>query len=370
MKTPPKRIKNNFCFFLILIIYFCYNHKRLTLIKNNLILAIESSCDDTAAAVLNNRRVLSNCIHNQDTIHIPYGGIVPELASRAHQSKITPIVNQALYEANIDKKDLNAIAYTQGPGLLGSLLIGSSFAKSMSLALKIPIIPINHMHGHILAHFIENNNYEPPKFPFIGITVSGGHTQILYVNDYFDMKIIGNTLDDAIGEAFDKCGKRIGLSYPAGQQIDELAKTGDSKKFSFPISNLSGYNLSYSGVKTAFLNFIQNQENKSPNFIKENLNDICASLQYTLTKIILIKIEEIASDFNVNKIVIGGGVSANSELRKQLKYISSIKKWNLFLPPLEYTTDNAAMIGIAAYYKLKNKKFGELTEISQPRIKE
>ena len=335
MKTPPKRIKNNFCFFLILIIYFCYNHKRLTLIKNNLILAIESSCDDTAAAVLNNRRVLSNCIHNQDTIHIPYGGIVPELASRAHQSKITPIVNQALYEANIDKKDLNAIAYTQGPGLLGSLLIGSSFAKSMSLALKIPIIPINHMHGHILAHFIENNNYEPPKFPFIGITVSGGHTQILYVNDYFDMKIIG-----------------------------------DSKKFSFPISNLSGYNLSYSGVKTAFLNFIQNQENKSPNFIKENLNDICASLQYTLTKIILIKIEEIASDFNVNKIVIGGGVSANSELRKQLKYLSSIKKWNLFLPPLEYTTDNAAMIGIAAYYKLKNKKFGELTEISQPRLKE
>jgi len=182
------------------------------------------------------------------------------------------------------------------------------------------------------------------------------------------MKIISNTLDDAIGEAFDKCGKRIGLSYPAGQQIDELAKTGDSKKFSFPISNLSGYNVSYSGVKTAFLNFIRNKEEKSPNFISENLNDICASLQYTLTKIILIKIEEIASDFNINKIVIGGGVSANSELRRQLKNLSRLKKWNLFLPPVEYTTDNAAMIGIAAYYKLKKKRFGELTEISQPRL--
>ena len=356
------------CFFLILIIYFCYNHKRLTLIENNFILAIESSCDDTAAAVLNNREVLSNCIYNQNTIHIPYGGIVPELASRAHQSKITPIVNQALHEANIDKKDLNAIAYTQGPGLLGSLLVGSSFAKSMSLALKIPIIPIHHMHGHLLTHFIENNNYESPKFPFIGITVSGGHTQILYVKDYFDMEIIGNTLDDAIGEAFDKCGKQIGLSYPAGQQIDELAKTGDSKKFSFPISNLKGYNVSYSGVKTAFLNFIKNQEKKSPNFISENLNDICASLQYTLIKIILIKIEKIVADLNVSQIVIGGGVSANSELRKQLNNLSSLKKWNLFLPPVEYTTDNAAMIGIAAYYKLMKKRFGELTEICKPRL--
>ena len=356
------------CFFLISIIYFCYNHKRLTLIENNFILAIESSCDDTAAAVLNNREVLSNCIYNQNTIHTPYGGIVPELASRAHQSKITPIVNQALHEANIDKKDLNAIAYTQGPGLLGSLLVGSSFAKSISLALKIPIIPIHHMHGHLLAHFIENNNYESPKFPFIGITVSGGHTQILYVKDYFDMGIIGNTLDDAIGEAFDKCGKQIGLSYPAGQQIDELAKTGDSKKFSFPISNLKGYNVSYSGVKTAFLNFIKNQEKKSPNFISENLNDICASLQYTLIKIILIKIEKIVADLNVSQIVIGGGVSANSELRKQLKNLSSLKKWNLFLPPVEYTTDNAAMIGIAAYYKLMKKRFGELTEICKPRL--
>ena len=339
------------------------------MIKNDLILAIESSCDDTAAAVLNGRKVLSNCVYNQKTIHIPYGGIVPELASRAHQSKIIPVVYQALQEANIDKKDLNAIAYTQGPGLLGSLLVGSSFAKSMSLALQIPIIPINHMHGHLLAHFIENNNYKPPQFPFIGITLSGGHTQIIHVKGHFDMKIIGNTLDDAIGEAFDKCGKRIGLSYPAGQQIDELAKTGDPKRFSFPVSNLKGYNVSYSGLKTAFINFIQDKENKYSNFINENLNDICASLQYTLIKIILIKIEEIALDSKINQIVVGGGVSANSEIRKQLEYLSIIKKWNLFLPPIEYTTDNAAMIGVAAYYKLKKKRFGKLTDISQSRLK-
>ena len=335
--------------------------------NSELILAIESSCDDTAAAVLKGRKVLSNCIANQ-TIHKAYGGVVPELASRAHQSKIIPVVHQALAQANIDKNDLTAIAYTQGPGLLGSLLVGSAFAKSMALSLELPLLPINHMQGHLLVHFIEEEGIQSPQFPFLGVTVSGGHTQLVLVKSHFEMEVLGTTLDDAIGEAFDKCGKRMGLAYPSGPQIDKLAQAGDPHRFAFPIPNLKGYNVSYSGVKTAFTNFIHQQSSKNERFIEENLNDLCASLQYTLVQIILTKIEEVAEAYPLNQIVIGGGVAANSELRNQLLKKEQSKKWQVFLPPLKYTTDNAAMIGIAAYFKLQDKKFGSLTDASLSRL--
>jgi N6-L-threonylcarbamoyladenine synthase len=335
--------------------------------NSELILAIESSCDDTAAAVLKGRKVLSNCIANQ-TIHKAYGGVVPELASRAHQSKIIPVVHQALAQANIDKNDLTAIAYTQGPGLLGSLLVGSAFAKSMALSLELPLLPINHMQGHLLVHFIEEEGIQSPQFPFLGVTVSGGHTQLVLVKSHFEMEVLGTTLDDAIGEAFDKCGKRMGLAYPSGPQIDKLAQAGDPHRFAFPIPNLKGYNVSYSGVKTAFTNFIHQQSSKNERFIEENLNDLCASLQYTLVQIILTKIEEVAEAYPLNQIVIGGGVAANSELRNQLLKKEQSKKWQVFLPPLKYTTDNAAMIGIAAYFKLQDKQFGSLTDASLSRL--
>ncbi len=335
--------------------------------NSELILAIESSCDDTAAAVLKGRKVLSNCIANQ-TIHKAYGGVVPELASRAHQSKIIPVVHQALAQANIDKNDLTAIAYTQGPGLLGSLLVGSAFAKSMALSLELPLLPINHMQGHLLVHFIEEEGIQSPQFPFLGVTVSGGHTQLVLVKSHFEMEVLGTTLDDAIGEAFDKCGKRMGLAYPSGPQIDKLAQAGDPHRFAFPIPNLKGYNVSYSGVKTAFTNFIHQQSSKNERFIEENLNDLCASLQYTLVQIILTKIEEVAEAHPLNQIVIGGGVAANSELRTQLLKKEQSKKWQVFLPPLKYTTDNAAMIGIAAYFKLQDKQFGSLTDASLSRL--
>ena len=335
--------------------------------QTDIILAIESSCDDTAAAVLKDRKVLSNCVANQNLIHKAYGGIVPELASRAHQSKIIPVVSHALTEANIDKKELTAIAYTQGPGLLGSLLVGSSFAKSLSIALNIPLLPINHMQGHLLAHFIEDENFIPPDFPFLGVTLSGGHTQLILVKEYFKMELIGTSLDDAIGEAFDKCGKRMGLNYPAGHQIDKFAKDGDHTRFKFPITNLKDYNVSYSGVKTSFTNFIQKQ--KDPKFITKNLNDLCASLQYTLIQIILIKIEKAAQDYGINQIVIGGGVAANSEIRKQLNNIAKSKNWKVFLPSIAYSTDNAAMIGIAGHYKLLQKNYGSISDSPQARLK-
>ena len=336
--------------------------------KKPLILAIESSCDDTAAAVINGRNILSNCVANQK-IHIAYGGVVPELASRAHQSKIIPVVQQALLQANINKKELTAIAYTQGPGLLGSLLVGNAFAKSLSLALNIPLIPINHIQGHLLVHFIEDERIQIPSFPFLGVILSGGHTQLVHVHDHFNMNILGTTLDDAIGEAFDKCGKRMGLPYPSGPQIDELAKKGNPHKFIFPISKLSNYNVSYSGIKTAFINFISNNEQKHPDFIKNNLVDLCASLQYTLVQIILNKIELVARDKNLTEIVIGGGVASNTEIRKQLQDIVIKEDWALSLPPLEYTTDNAAMIGITAYYKIIKKEYGSLKDSSNARLK-
>ena len=285
--------------------------------KTPIILAIESSCDYTAAAVIKGRKILSNCIANQE-IHIAYGGVVPELASRAHQYKIVPVVQQALRKANIDKKDLTAIAYTQGPGLLWSLLVGSAFAKSIALALDIPLIPINHMQGHLLVHFIDDERIQTPAFPCLGVTVSGGHTQLVLMHDQFKMEILGTTLDDAIGEAFDKCGKRMGLPYPSGPQIDKLAKEGNPHRFTFPIPNLPGYDVSYSGVKTAVINFLSNQEQKDPNFIKLNRNDLCASIQYTLVQIILTKIVKVVKEKKLSHIIIGGGVAANSEIRQPM----------------------------------------------------
>ena len=336
--------------------------------KTPIILAIESSCDDTAAAVIKGRKILSNCIANQE-IHIAYGGVVPELASRAHQSKIVPVVQQALRKANIDKKDLTAIAYTQGPGLLGSLLVGSAFAKSIALALDIPLIPINHMQGHLLVHFIDDERIQTPAFPCLGVTVSGGHTQLVLMHDQFKMEILGTTLDDAIGEAFDKCGKRMGLTYPSGPQIDKLAKEGNPHRFTFPIPNLPGYDVSYSGVKTAVINFLSNQEQKDPNFIKLNRNDLCASIQYTLVQIILTKIVKVVKEKKLSHIIIGGGVAANSEIRTQLQNIALKEGWIVSLPPFEYTTDNAAMIGIAAYYKIQKEEFGGFGDPSNARLK-
>ena len=335
--------------------------------RNNYILAIETSCDDTAASVLKDRKVLSNCIANQNLIHKAYGGIVPELASRAHQSKIIPVVSQALNEANIDKKELTAIAYTQGPGLLGSLLVGSSFAKSLSIALGLPLIPINHMQGHLLVHFIENKNIKVPVFPFLGVTLSGGHTQLILVKKYFEMELIGTTLDDAIGEAFDKCGKQLGMDYPAGEQIDKLARNGDPMRFDFPITKLKNYDVSYSGIKTAFMNFLKKQ--KDSTFITKNLNDLCASLQYSLVQIILNKIQKAAQDYNIKQVVIGGGVAANSEIRIQLKNKAKSEGWEVFLPPQNLTTDNAAMIGIASYFKIQKNNYGSISDSSMSRLK-
>jgi N6-L-threonylcarbamoyladenine synthase len=331
------------------------------------ILAIESSCDDTAAAVLKNNEVLSNCIANQE-IHRDYGGVVPELASRAHQVNIVPVVQQALSIANIDKKQLTAIAYTRGPGLVGSLLVGSSFAKSLSLSLDIPLIEVNHMQAHILCHFIKNEEKKPPIFPFLGVTISGGHTQLILVEDYFKMTEIGTTLDDAIGEAFDKCGKKMGLDYPAGPEIDKLARNGNPDAFKFPIPKVKHFDVSYSGVKTAFLNLISKNINKNPNFIKDNLNDLCASIQKTLVEIIMNKIEKAKISLKINRVVIGGGVAANSEIRRVLNDMSVSSDWEIFIPSIQYTTDNAAMIGIAAYYKLKKNQLGEMNQSVNARL--
>ena len=348
--------------------YFC-----LIILQSNMkkissyILAIESSCDDTAAAVLKDNEVLSNCIANQE-IHRDYGGVVPELASRAHQANIVPVVQQALSIANIDKKELTAIAYTRGPGLVGSLLVGSSFAKSLSLSLNIPLLEVNHMQAHILCHFIKNKEKKPPKFPFLGVTISGGHTQLILVEDFFKMTEIGTTLDDAIGEAFDKCGKTMGLDYPAGPEIDKLAINGNPEAFKFPIPKVKDFDVSYSGVKTAFLNLISKNINKNRNFIKDNLNDLCASIQKTLVEIIINKIEKATNSLKINRVVIGGGVAANSEIRRVLNDMSISSDWEIFIPPLEYTTDNAAMIGIVAYYKLKKNELGEMYQSVDPRL--
>ena len=276
-----------------------------------IILGIESSCDDTSAAVINGNKILSNIAANQK-IHIEYGGVVPELASRAHQQNIIPVVHQSLRVANIQQNEISAIAFTRGPGLLGSLLVGTSFAKSLAMSLQVPLIEVNHLQAHILAHSIEDANPNPPKFPFLCLTVSGGHTLIVLVRDYFDMEIVGRTIDDAAGEAFDKTGKILNLDYPAGPIIDKLAKEGNPKAFQFNKPKMDGFDYSFSGLKTSILYFIQKEEKKNPNFIEENLNDICASVQKTIIDILMDKLEKAAVEYNVKEIAIAGGVSANS----------------------------------------------------------
>lgn len=331
------------------------------------ILAIESSCDDTAAAVLHNDKVLSNVVANQ-LIHNQYGGVVPELASRAHQQNIVPVIDAALRKANVQKEQLTAIAFTQGPGLMGSLLVGSSFSKSLSLALKIPLIAVNHMHAHILAHFIDEEGFDKPEFPFLALTISGGHTQIVKVNGFFDMEIIGETTDDAVGEAFDKSAKILGLPYPGGPLIDKYAQLGNPKAFAFTKPKVPGLDFSFSGLKTAILYFIQKNKLENPNFIEENLNDICASIQFTIIEILMDKLKLAVKETGITQIAIGGGVSANSGIRTRLKESESKYGWKTFIPKFEYTTDNAAMIGIVGYQKYLSNRFETSAVVSKARI--
>ncbi len=331
------------------------------------ILAIESSCDDTSAAVLQGDKVLSNVVATQK-IHEQYGGVVPELASRAHQQNIVPVVHQALAEANIDKKLVSAIAFTRGPGLMGSLLVGTSFAKSMSLGLGVPLIAVNHMQAHILAHFIADEKSTPPSFPFLAMTISGGHTQIVLVKNYFDMEIIGETLDDAVGEAFDKSAKLLGLPYPGGPLIDRHAQDGNPNAFVFPKPKVAGLNFSFSGLKTSILYFLQKKTAENPDFIKTHLNDICASIQHRIVTILMDKLQKAVKETGIKEIAIGGGVSANNGIRKALMEMVATHEWRTHIPRLEYCTDNAAMIGIVGYYKFKENDFSKQTVSAKARF--
>jgi N6-L-threonylcarbamoyladenine synthase len=336
--------------------------------QNIYILGIESSCDDTAAAVLCNGKILSNVVATQE-IHEKYGGVVPELASRAHQQNIVPVIHEALKRANIHKNDLTAIAFTRGPGLMGSLLVGTSFAKSMALGLGIPLLDINHMQAHILAHFIEEDGFKTPEFPFNCLTISGGHTQIVKVSDYFKMEVIGETMDDAVGEAFDKSAKILGLPYPGGPLVDKYAQMGNPEAFPFPKPKVGDLNFSFSGLKTSILYFIQKQVKENPDFIKENLQDICASIQHTIIKILMDKLKKAVKQTGVKRIAIAGGVSANSGIRKALKDGEKKYGWETFIPKFEYTTDNAAMIAIAGHYKFLEKDFADMATTAKARIK-
>ena len=330
-------------------------------------LAIESSCDDTAAAVLCNTKVLSNVVATQE-IHRQYGGVVPELASRAHQQNIVPVVHQALAKANIDKKQLFAIAFTQGPGLMGSLLVGSSFAKSLSLGLDIPLIAVNHMEAHILAHFIEDGAKVPPNFPFLAMTISGGHTQIVKVSDHFTMEVLGETLDDAVGEAFDKSAKIMGLPYPGGPLVDRHAQKGNPKAFEFPKPRVEGLDFSFSGLKTGILYFLQRETNKNPDFVRENLEDLCASVQHTILEILMDKLTLAVERTGIKEVAIGGGVAANSGIRGRLALAEREWGWKVHIPKFEYCTDNAAMIGIVGFLKFENGQFTDQSVAAKARF--
>ena len=325
----------------------------MRIIFDMILLAIESSCDETSAAVMVHGELRSNVISTQ-LIHTEWGGVVPELASRAHQKSIIPVVQEALQKANINKNDLNAIAFTRGPGLLGALMIGTSFAKALALSLKIPLIDVNHMQAHVLAHFIE----EPrPLFPFLCLTVSGGHTQLVWVKSALDMEIIGETMDDAVGEAFDKTAKLIGLPYPGGPLIDKLAKEGNPDRFPFPMGEMPGLNFSFSGIKTSILYFLQKQVAMNPNFIEENKADICASVQKTLVEILLRKVKKAMVQTSCKQIAIAGGVSANSGLRTRIQELGAKQGWEVFIPAFSYCTDNAGMIAMAAHFKAEAGEF-------------
>jgi N6-L-threonylcarbamoyladenine synthase len=321
--------------------------------KDIIILAIESSCDDTAASVIFNGKILSNRVASQ-SIHEQYGGVVPELASRAHQQNIVPVVDVALKESGIGLNQLSAIAFTKGPGLIGSLMVGSSFAKSLSQSLSIPLIGVHHMQAHVLAHFID----EPrPSFPFLCLTVSGGHTQIVKMNDYFEQEVLGKTIDDAAGEAFDKAAKMLGLPYPGGPLVDQYAKLGNEDAFVFPMPNIPNLDFSFSGLKTSILYFLRKQELVNPNFIEENLNDLCASIQKAFVKHLMKKLVMASVQTDIKQISLAGGVSANSKLRYEIEREGKLRGWQTFIPAFAYCTDNAAMIAMAAHYKFLTKDF-------------
>lgn len=326
--------------------------------KSAYILGIESSCDDTSAAVLKDRSLLSNVIASQK-IHKAYGGVVPELASRAHEQNIVPVVDQALKQAGISKKDLSAIAFTLGPGLMGSLLVGTSFAKGLALALNLPLIQVNHLQGHVLAHFIQLEGKEKPdpNFPFICLLVSGGNSQLVLVHSVREMEIIGQTIDDAAGEAFDKCGKMLGLDYPAGPQIDRLATSGNPAAFRFSKPQIPGLDYSFSGLKTSFLYRLRDEMAVNGAFIRDHRADLCASLQATIVDILMDKLIKASKDLNIKEIALSGGVSANSGLRRAVEEIALLKGWTIHLPPLSFTTDNAAMIAVGGYYKFLDRDF-------------
>lgn len=321
------------------------------------ILGIESSCDDTSAAVLKNNKILANVIANQE-VHKFYGGVVPELASRAHQQNIIPVIHRALNIAKINKNQLNAVAFTNGPGLLGSLLVGASFAKSFSMALGIPLIEVNHMHAHILAHFIEDPQQpDKPEFPFLCLTVSGGHTQIMLVKDYFHMQVIGQTIDDAAGETFDKTAKIMGLPYPGGPLIDKLAKEGNPNAIKFPHPNIPDLDFSFSGLKTSILYFLRDRLKENPDFIEQHKADLCASIQYTIIEILMHKLRKASQQTGIKHVAIAGGVSANTGLRNAMLRERDASGWKVYIPKFEYSTDNAAMIAITGYFKYINGDF-------------
>ncbi len=335
--------------------------------ENIIILGIESSCDDTSVAVSSNSKILSNVVSSQ-IIHSNYGGVVPELASRAHEKNIIPVVDRAIKESGIGLDRIDAIAFTRGPGLLGSLLVGTSFAKSMGLALNKPIIDVHHMKAHILAHFIEQENKQKPTFPFLCLTVSGGHTQIVLVKNHLDMEVIGQTIDDAAGEAFDKGAKILGLNYPGGPLIDKISKKGDADKFKFAKPKVPGYDFSFSGLKTSFLYFIQKQRKKNPDFINQEINHLCASLQKTIVDILIERICEVSRDLGIKRVAIAGGVSANSGLRNALKKLKEEDGYNIYIPDFQYCTDNAGMICISAYYQYKAGLFADQNIVCSARI--
>jgi len=335
------------------------------------ILGIESSCDDTSASIIRDGYLLSNVISGQ-RVHENYGGVVPELASRAHQQHIVPVVDQAFQEAGIQKEKVDAVAFTQGPGLLGSLMVGSSFAKAFSVARNIPLIGVNHLQAHILAHFIRDANKteaQVPGFPYLCLLVSGGHTQLVKVNDYFDMEIIGNTIDDAAGEAFDKSGKILGLPYPAGPVIDKHARLGNPHAFQFTKPKIEGLNYSFSGLKTAILYFIRDQVKKDPDFIKHHFNDLCASIQYTIIQILMDKLLPAVEQTGIKEVAIAGGVSANSEMQRELEMNARKYNWKLHIPQIQYTMDNAGMIAITGYYKYLNNAFDKMDIVPVARLK-
>jgi N6-L-threonylcarbamoyladenine synthase len=326
------------------------------------ILAIESSCDETSAAVICDGKVLSNHIATQK-VHERYGGVVPEMASRAHMQNIIPVVDAALKDAGMANKDITAVAFTQAPGLIGSLLVGACFAKSFAQAMNVPLIAVHHMQAHVLAHFIDAQ----PEFPFLCLTVSGGHTQIVLCRSHLDMTVIGETIDDAAGEAFDKVAKMLGLPYPGGPLIDRYAKEGDPLRFKFPMSEMKEYNFSFSGIKTSVLYFLQARRKEDPEFVEKNINDICASVQHTIINMLMVKFRRAAKDLGIKNVGIAGGVSANSGLRKAMQDIGTQNGWNVFIPAFQYCTDNAAMIGITAYYKYRAGLFTDLATTPSAR---